>query len=112
MVTRQELFNAGAKRLTLPGETITTTFYGDFSIADYFGADAIKDTFNTAFSEWKNDYRYLTNLVVTLNHKSWEYADNNEGYASLYNELYEKANDYALVTLKGDELTYFFDITD
>ena len=112
MVTRQQIINAGAKRLTLPGEKITTSFYGDFSIADYFGTGAIKDTFDSAFSSWKGNYLYLTNLVVTLNHKSWEYADSNKSYCKLYCKLYEKANKYAMATLEGEELSYFLDITD
>ena len=34
-----------------------TTFKNDFTIADKFGASAVKDTFNRAFNEWKNNYR-------------------------------------------------------
>ena len=44
-----------------------TTFYMDFTIADHFGIEAIKDTFNRAFEEWKTDYKYLTFLVLNLN---------------------------------------------
>ena len=33
-----------------------TTFFEDFSIADNFGVDAIKDTYNRAFNEWKHDH--------------------------------------------------------
>lgn len=49
----------------------STTFWDDFSIADAFGVGAIKDTYNRAFKEWKSDYRYLTDLVIVLNHKCW-----------------------------------------
>ena len=100
------------KILKLPGEEIETTFWNDFSIADKFGAEAIRDTFNRAFESWKRDYRYLTNLVVTLNTKSWDYSETNEEYCELYAELYEKANGYALDNLKGKEIDYFFRITD
>lgn len=34
-----------------------TTFWDDFSIADNFGIDAICDTYNRAFQEWKTDYK-------------------------------------------------------
>lgn len=43
-----------------------TTFWQDFSIADRFGADAVKDTFNRAFAEWKTDHVYLTELSQNL----------------------------------------------
>ena len=33
-----------------------TTFWMDFTIADKFGIEAVKDTFKRAFSEWKTDY--------------------------------------------------------
>lgn len=35
-----------------------TTFWTDFSIADIFGVSAIKDTFNRAFEEWRDNYIY------------------------------------------------------
>lgn len=46
------------------GYELQTTFWSDFSIADRFGLSAIRDTFNRAFREWKEDYEYLTELVV------------------------------------------------
>ncbi len=91
----------------------TTTFKMDFTIADHFGIHAVQDTFNRAFEEWKHDYRYLTDLVMVLNDKCWEhhyYGRNN--LSELYEKLYYQANDYALDTLKGEELSYFFDATD
>ena len=46
----------------LTGYVPKTTFYMDFSIADKFGIEAIKDTYKRAFEGWKNDYIYLTAL--------------------------------------------------
>ena len=89
-----------------------TTFWTDFSIADVFGVSAIKDTFNRAFEEWKYNYIYLTELVITLNHKIWEWYGKNETYAKLYNELWEQADGYACDNLMGDELTFFYETTD
>ena len=37
------------------GKESKTTFMLDFSLADFFGADGVKDTFNRAFAEWKTD---------------------------------------------------------
>lgn len=89
-----------------------TTFWSDFSIADAFGVNAIKDTFNRAFKEWKSDYIYLTELVMVLNHKIWQWYDTNRIYGELYNDLWSKADEYALDNLKGDELSYFLHTTD
>ena len=93
-------------------EMAENTFFMDFSIADVFGANAIKDTYKRAFKEWKSDYRMLTALVVTLNHKIWEHYETNKPLAQLYNSLWEKADAYAMAHLKGEELSYFFRTTD
>ena len=89
-----------------------STFYEDFSIADIFGKNAVKDTFNRTFREWKSDHKMLTELVLALNWKIWEHYQTNEPLARLYDELWRKANTYALDNLKDDELMYFFRITD
>ena len=89
-----------------------STFYTDFSIADNFGATAIMDTYTRATEEWKNDYKMLTELVMVLNWKIWEHNDRNQKYARLYTRLYEELDRYAIDTLKGEELSYFFSTTD
>lgn len=89
-----------------------TTFYTDFSIADGFGVDAIKDTYKRAFEEWKSDYKYLTELVMVLNWKIAEHYESNMEYAKVYNDLWTKADAYACEHLKGVELDYFYSTTD
>lgn len=93
-------------------EEFSTTFWQDFSIADHFGIPAVKDTFRRAFSEWKKDYRYLTDLVIVLNHKIWQHYEKNEPLARVYDELWRKASDYAVKNLKGEELEYYLEETD
>lgn len=89
-----------------------TTFWDDFSIADAFGVNAIKDTYNRAFKNWKENHIYLTELVMVLNHKIWQWYERNETIARVYNELWEKADLYATSHLKGEELSYFYRTTD
>lgn len=92
-------------------ETITT-FYEDFTIADRFGVSAIRDTFNRAFNEWKNNYKYLTELVMVLNWKIWEHYEKNETLAKVYNDLWQEADGYACENLHGEEAEYFYRVTD
>lgn len=94
------------------GYETKTTFYQDFTIADRFGIEAVKDTFNRAFEEWKSDYVYLTELVMVLNWKLWEHYENNVGLANVYSDLWIEADRYAIENLKGEELSYFFSTTD
>jgi hypothetical protein len=94
-------------------EKFSTTFWMDFSIADRFGVNAVKDTFNRAFKEWKSDYRYLTDLIIVLNHKIWQHYDTgNEALATVYDTLWRKADTYAGRHLKGEEAEYYFRMTD
>ena len=99
-----------------------TTFWEDFSIADRFGNNAIQETFGRAFREWKSHYEYLTELVMVLNHKIWQWYDTAQkdskqreaamSRAKLYNDLWEQAEQYAVTHLQGDELSYFYNTTD
>ena len=94
-------------------EQFFTTFWSDFSIADRFGSKAVKDTYKRAFKEWKNNYKYLTELVIVLNHKIWQhYNQGNEELSKLYNTLWMEADNYAIDNLKGDELNYFLECVD
>lgn len=95
------------------GYNTITTFWDDFSIADAYGIRAIKNTYERSFNDWKDDYQYLTELVMVLNWKLWyHYENGNEGYARLYNELWKEVDMYAMDNLHGDELSYFIETTD
>lgn len=96
----------------LNGYKPITTFWMDFSIADKFGHKAVQDTYNRAFRDWKNDYKYLTELVMVLNHKAWQHHGRNQVLSEIYVVLYEACYNHALETLKGEELKYFFSVTD
>lgn len=89
-----------------------TTFYEDFSIADRFGIPAVKDTYRRAFQSWKDNHIYLTELVMALNWKIWEHYETNDALAEVYNELWEKAAQYAVETLQDTELEYYLTTTD
>lgn len=38
--------------MTMNGYEFKTTFWIDFTIADQFGLEAVKDTYERAFNEW------------------------------------------------------------
>ena len=89
-----------------------TTFWTDFSVADKFGIEAIGDTFNRAFDEWHTNHVYLTELVMVLNHKIWQWYQINETVAQVYNDLWKEADLWAQEHLEGEELDYFYEVTD
>ncbi len=96
----------------LNGYEPQTTFWMDFCIADGFGIDAIQDAFNRAFDEWKTDYKYLTELVLVLNHKIWQWYEKDQEKATLYNKLWAEADEYACDNLKDEEFGYYWTWTD
>ena len=91
---------------------LLTTFWDDFSIADRFGVSAVRDTFNRAFAEWKEDYQYLTELILVLNHKIWQHYEKRPELVALYQSFWEQADRYAVEHLQGDELSYYYRVTD
>ena len=90
-----------------------TTFFEDFSIADNFGIEAVKDTYRRALETAKfMGYEYLTEFVMALNWKIWQHYEKNEPLARVYNELWMSACEVAEETLKGDELAYYYKTID
>ena len=93
-----------------------TTFWQDFSIADKFGLDAVKDTFKRAFSEWKCEYKYITELALVLNHKGWQHYDRNCGDANelsqLYFSLWEELDSWCADNLDEEAISYYYQTTD
>lgn len=91
-----------------------TTFWDDFSIADRFGLDAIRDTYKRSMTSWKTDCVYLTELVMALNWKSRQHysIEGHDAFVELYSDLFYECRGYALDHLTGDDLKYFIETTD
>ena len=43
-----------------------STFWEEFSIADGYGPDGIREHYNLVFNQWKDNLRFLTELVIHL----------------------------------------------
>lgn len=95
-----------------------TTFWGDFGVADVFvlngvEPDAVQDTYNRSFKQYKDDKEYGTELAMALNHKAWEHdAKDNRELCRIYTELFHKLDEYILDNWKGDDLSYYLKTTD
>lgn len=88
------------------------TFHQDFAIAERFGTEAVKDTWNRAFKEWKVNYKMLTALVIVVNERCWGWYQKNNELSELYADYYYQGRDYALDNLKGEEFDYYYRLTD
>lgn len=90
-----------------------TTFYLDFSIADKFGVEGVKDTYKRGLQTAVcMGYKALTEFVMVLNWKIWEHYQANESLAKVYNSLWIEADEYAMEHLQGEELSYYYKTTD
>lgn len=88
-----------------------TTFMSDFTIADAFGAKAVKDTYKSGW-QYKNDVKYMAEFVAVLNHKIWEHYGHNNDLARLYDSLWREAHERCRNHFKGEELSYYYDYLD
>lgn len=99
--------------MTVNGYEMKTTFWSDFTIADAFGIDAIKDTFKRAFNEWKTNTIYITELALVMNWKCWAwYYKGNNVISKLYSDYYYEVREWCLDNLKDKDLKYYLDTTD
>lgn len=91
-----------------------TTFWQDFTIADAFGLEAVKDTFERAFAEWRDDAEYLAELCIVANRKCWDWYHRGDGARSgFYADAYHACLDYAYSgALFEQDVRYFFEVTD
>lgn len=90
-----------------------TTFWEEFSISDrWYGPAGVIDHYNLVFDQWKDNVKFLTELVLVLNLKiaSWFGVDDDLGRT--YEYLWKITDSYALDTLKGDDLHYYLNTLD
>ena len=94
-----------------------TTFWEDFRIADCFtcGGDdprPILDTYKRAFNEWKDNTKYLTELSMVLAHSSDFWYERNIKLSQKYAELWQKLDEWIYENWEGEDIQYYFEITD
>lgn len=95
------------------GYITKTTFYMDFTIADAYGVDAIRDTYNRSFKAYQNDKVYITELCLVLNHKIWEHhSKNNEPLMVAYDTLWKQLDNWIMTHLSDEDLEYYLQVTD
>ena len=92
-----------------------TTFFWNFKLAIPFGIQAIKDTYMSTLYTVKMNYRIFTELVMALNHLSWEMHDiGNYTLSDLFADLYYKAEKEFYKTYGENEeaCRFFYKITN
>ena len=93
------------------------TFWFEFDMAELYGEENIRELAAAAFDKWKVEPVVLTDLVMVINHKSWDhYSRGNDElsslYADLYYKYYEDAIDYLEAQKDEEGLRYFIKTLD
>lgn len=107
--SQQAQFNAN---LAGYGHIAKTTFFGDLSIAEFYGVEGIQDTYNRVIKEWGDNVEYFAEFVVALNHKIWAWYNVNNEIGRLYDGLWRQAEQFAVDHFSDEELEVFYSLTD
>lgn len=101
-----------------------TTFWRDFSIAELYGKNGIKDTYERAKQDWQDDIEFMTELAMVLNHKLWFWSaqkPNNvsskeeiEALVKLYDNLWSEIDSFIFEHFENDKeaISYYLRVTD
>ena len=106
---QQAAFSEAVRNMN--GYKTITSFFGDLTIAEAFGPNAVQDTYNRVIKEWAGNYKYFTEFVLCLNHKIWQHYETNEPLAALYNKLWREADGIA-AKWEGEAAEHYFNVTD
>ena len=95
------------------GYTQRTTFWDDFTIAERFGLPAIKDTYKNAFTSWKTDVVFITELVLVLNWKMLYMDERHMTEKSvMYYKCWVELSNWCERHLEAGAYEYFLNVTD
>ena len=109
-IFKKSVSNWNVEKLT--GYRPITTFWHDFSLADNRGADAILKVYTKVFNEWKTNYRYITELVLVLYYKIWQYNGKDNILINLYYKLWNKTSIWCEDNFSELERKYYIETTD
>lgn len=85
------------------------TFYGDFQLGENFGGKkGVEDTYKLVKEGWSDNPAAWGEVVCALNWRLWDLYETDEDMARLYQDLWEKAQDFGYATFKGEDATTFF----
>lgn len=64
-----------AAAMEATGKKAITTFYADLSIAEFYGPDAVRETYGRVLQQWGANVTYWTEFVIALNWKIWDWYE-------------------------------------
>jgi len=89
-----------------------STLWEEFSVAEGYGSDGILKHYQIVFEQWKDNLKFLTELVLVLNIKIFIWYGVDDSIGKMYDQLWKETDGYALETLKGEDLHYYLSTLD
>ena len=89
-----------------------TSFWEEFSISDQYGAQGVVEHYNLVFDQWKDNLKYLTELVLVLNWKIYQWYQVDDTLGMTYDDLWKRTDSFAMDTLRGEDLHYYLSVLD
>ena len=95
-----------------------TTFYDDFTIADFFGLDSIKKMYKGIFNRWKKQVKFITELALVLYYKYVEFNERAQfdskyiPVSEWYRETFINLQEWGYNNYEGEDLMYFYNTLD
>ena len=89
-----------------------SSFWEEFSIAEDYGPEGIHHHYDIVFEQYKDNLKYLTELVLVLNIKIFIWYGVDDTIGKMYEDLYVDADAYALSSFEGDDLHYYLHTLD
>ncbi len=104
--------NAFEAAIAETGYEVRPTFWDDFTMKEDFGVDAVRDTYRAAFMSWRDNAKYLAELVMALDRKIWWWYKRDSEMAELYERCWREAEAWGRDNLRGDDNLYYLRTTD
>lgn len=89
-----------------------SSFWEEFSIAEDYGPEGIRKHYDTVFEQYRDNLNFLTELVLVLNWKIYQWYQVDDTLGMTYDELWKRTDGYAMETLKGDDLHKYLSVLD
>lgn len=94
------------------GFKFDSTFFEEFSIAEQYGPKGIREHFNLVFREWKDNLKYVMELVQVLNLKVATWFGKDDDLGMTYDELWHIADSYVFENYSKEDLQTYLHTLD
>ena len=73
-----------------------SSLWEEFSIAEDYGAEGVKEHYKVVFDQWKDNLKFLTELVLVLNIKIFLWYGVDDTIGLTYDQLWKETDGYSV----------------